>query len=638
MLLSAENLSKSFGSRTLFSGVSFRLEEHDAVGLIGANGSGKTTLFRMMTGEDPEFRGLLSRSNSLRLGYMSQHAAKSETVTALEQVLSLFSGLLTAEEHLQKLLEQMQNDHSNAVIQEYTDLRERFEREGGLTFRARARSALLGLGLTEEELSLPLCALSGGQKSKVSLARLLVSDANLLLLDEPTNHLDLNAIQWLEDYLLSFQGAFLVVSHDRYFLDRVTRRTLELEHGKIQSYSGGYTVFKEKKEAERQAAQKHYEEAMKEVHRIEGIIDQQRQWSQERNFITIAHKQKSIDRILDDLEAPEREKKTVSFSFPVREVGGSEVLSVESLTASFGEQTVFSDAQLFLGRGDHAFLLGANGCGKTTLLKSITGQYRMPGEIRLGYGVTVGYFDQAQDDLHPEKDVLSEIWDAYPKMSQTEIRSALGAFLFRGDEVFRKVSTLSGGERARLSLLRLMLSGANLLLLDEPTNHLDIASKEALEEALARYPGTMLIVSHDRYFINRLAGKIFSLDAGGICCIPGNYEDYLQHLQQTEAVQERPEKTVSHAAADYKERKQQESRLRKLQGAVRRLEEQIDQNAASQQELDRELERDEIACDYQKVAEITERMEELRQSGEELLLEWEEKSREAADLEELTKK
>lgn len=624
MLLSVDNLTKAFGSRILFSGVSFQIQEKDSIGLIGTNGTGKTTLFRILTGEDLDFKGLISKSSSLRLGYMQQHVAKSEEITALQQVESVFADLISLETRLHDIELQMAENSSEKLLETYLVLRERFERDGGLTYHSRSYAALKGLGFSEAEIHFPLSKLSGGQKSKVSLARLLISDANLLLLDEPTNHLDLQAIHWLEEYLMSFRGAFIVVSHDRYFLDRVTKKTFEIEHQKIRSYSGGYTEFKQKKQEALEAQKKHYQESMKEVHRIEKIIDQQRQWSQERNFITIAHKQKSIDRLMDGLEIPETEEKTVTFSFTPKEVGGNEVLTVCELCARFDHHVLYQNVNLELKRGEHAFLLGANGCGKTTLLKSICNIYDMPGNIRLGYGVSIGYFDQTQDDLHSEKTVLSEIWDSYPSMTETQVRTALGSFLFRGDDVFREVGSLSGGERARLSLLRLMLSGANLLLLDEPTNHLDIASKEALEAALSTYQGTMLIVSHDRYFINQLADKVYHLDSSGLQCFKGNYEWYLEKsLSDIQNIESKQQKKQSDAAAQYRLRKQRESEYRKTQKNIQRLEQEIDQTADRIQELEDALTQEQVITDYQKIIELTAEIEKMQNKNELLMSEWE---------------
>jgi len=632
MLLFAENVSKYFGERTLFSGVDLRIEDKDAIGLIGTNGVGKTTLFRILSGEDTDYKGIVSRARGLKIGYMSQHVAKSDTVTAYEHTLGVFADLIEIENKIDELAGMMEHDHSNETINCFNALSERFEREGGLTFRSKARSALLGLGFSDDELSKPLSALSGGQKSKISLARLLVSGADLLFLDEPTNHLDVKSATWLEEYLLSFQGAYVVISHDRYFLDKVTNKTVEIEHGTVKSYIGGYTVYQQKKREEIENEKKHYAETVKEIKRIEGIIEQQRQWSQERNYITIAHKQKSIDRLENGLVKPEEEERGVTFRFPVKYSGAQEVLIVRDLSCAFGSNVLFSDADLTLMKGDRAFLLGANGCGKTSLFKTLIGEYSNDGYIRFGSGITVGYFDQIQDGLHFDKDVLHELWDEYPNMSETEARTYLGGFLFKGQDVFKSVADLSGGERARLAILKIMLSGANLLLLDEPTNHLDIKSKEALETALGSYEGTLLMISHDRYFINKLSTKVYEINRGGITGFDGNYNDYLEKRVPDEQPK-KAEKTPSVGAVSYRERKERESRIKKLKGKVSRDEAAVDAVSARIEKLRSRLLLDDVMSDYLKISQINTELEEAEAQLESKMAEWENDTLELSRLE-----
>ncbi|MBQ9106925.1 MAG: ATP-binding cassette domain-containing protein [Clostridia bacterium] len=631
MLLFAENVSKYFGERTLFSGVDLRIEDKDAIGLIGTNGVGKTTLFRILSGEDTDYKGIVSRARGLKIGYTSQHVAKSDTVTAYEHTLSVFADLIEIENKIDELARMMEYDHSNETINRFNVLSERFEREGGLTFRSRARSALLGLGFSDDELSKPLSALSGGQKSKISLARLLVSGADLLFLDEPTNHLDVKSATWLEEYLLSFQGAYVVISHDRYFLDKVTNKTVEIEHGTVKIYTGGYTVYQQKKREELENEKKHYAETVKEIKRIEGIIEQQRQWSQERNYITIAHKQKSIDRLENGLVRPEEEERGVTFRFPVKYSGAQEVLTVRGLSCAFGSNVLFSDAALTLMKGDRAFLLGANGCGKTSLFKTLIGEYSNEGYIRFGAGITVGYFDQIQDGLHFDKDVLHELWDEYPNMSETEARTYLGGFLFKGQDVFKSVADLSGGERARLAILKIMLSGANLLLLDEPTNHLDIKSKEALETALESYEGTLLMISHDRYFINKLSTKVYEINRRGITGFNGNYNDYLEKRVPDEEPK-KAEKTPGVGAVSYRERKERESRIKKLKGKISRDEAAVDAVSARIEELRSRLLLDDVMADYLKISQINTELEKAEAELESKMSEWENDTLELSEM------
>ena len=425
---------------------------------------------------------------------------------------------------------------STELIEEMLFLTEQFERRGGLTCRSRARATLIGLGFPQERHDLRCDQLSGGQRSKLSLGKLLLSEPDLILLDEPTNHLDIDSVEWLENFLRDYKGAALIISHDRYFLDRVTTRTLEIDHRKITAYQGGYSAYLKQKERDRVIAQRHYDNTMEEVRRIEKIIEQQKQWNRERNIRTAESKQKSIDRLLDGLEKPEAEEKTLHFHFETAVETGSDVLICQDLTKGFGGKPLFSGVDLLLKKGDRAFLLGPNGCGKTTLLRVLIGQYAPDRGLRkLGENVRVGYFDQSLEGLHDEKTVLDEVWDAYRRLSQTEVRSALAAFLFRGDEVFAQIGDLSGGEKARVALLKLMLGGYNLLLLDEPTNHLDITSREALEQALLDYNGTMLIVSHDRYFINKIATRILRLNPDGAEPFGNDYDDYLRRMEERKA-------------------------------------------------------------------------------------------------------
>ena len=611
IVLGAESISKHFGERTLFENITFAIQEKDAIGLVGANGVGKTTLFRMITGQESVDGGVLSKSRQCRIGWMEQHVCAHEGRTALEHALSQFSHLLAMEEELERINRELETGQaSTALLNRQHDVMERYEREGGLTFRARTRSALLGLGMTESELSLPMEALSGGQRSKVSLARLLVSDANLLLLDEPTNHLDMGSVEWLEGYLRTYQNAFLVISHDRYFLDHVTNTTYELEHGRLQVCKGNYSAYLEQKAKDRDIAARHYEQTRREIARLEGIVAQQRQWNRERNIRTAESKLKVIAKLEQGLVKPEEELKGIRFSFSVQYTGANEVLSAHELGMAYGQKRLFEHSELSLFRRERVFLLGPNGCGKTTLLRLLTGHGAGEGEVRLGSGVTLGYFDQTQSNLHMEKTVLSEVWDDFPSMSQSEVRGALAAFLFRGDEVSKPVSMLSGGERARVAILKLMLTRANLLLLDEPTNHLDIASREALEQALLDYEGTLLMVSHDRYFINKLADRVVAFQDGSLVEVAGNYDDYCAWAAaQTPA--EKAQAVPAGKGEDYRAQKEARSRLRRAQGAVRRCEEELEKISQRTAQIDEMLSLEETAADYERLMALTAEREEL---------------------------
>ena len=515
-------------------------------------------------------------------------------------------------------------DHSEQTLSRQMQLQERFEREGGLTYKSMTCSALVGLGFSEDDFNKPISVMSGGQKSKAQLAKLLLSGSNILLLDEPTNHLDITACEWLEKFLTEYKGAYIVISHDRYFLDKVTDTTFEMENRTLREYKGNYTRYLELKAEAREAQQRVYDRTVKEINRIEGIVEQQKRWGQEHNFITAASKQKQADRLKETLEKPEDLPEAIKFTFRAKEGGANDVLIAKGLSKSFDGTVVFTNAELDIKKNTTTFILGENGCGKTTLLKILTGEYQADsGEYKFGNNIQFGYYDQAQTDLDPSKTVIDEVWDRYPGMTQTQVRSALAQFLFKGDDVFKNVGKLSGGEKARVSLLKLMLSKANMLLLDEPTNHLDIHSREALENALASYGGTLLIVSHDRYLINKLADRIVWLGKTGTVNIDGNYDRYIElkeaKAQSEQAVQV---KAAEGKKNDYKERKERESTLRKLSGALKRCEQAIDEVGLKTAELAQQMSQPEIATDYEKTSALAQEIEALKEKEEALTAEW----------------
>ncbi len=627
-LLSLQNLEMEFSERRLFGGVSLEVGERDKIGFIGANGAGKTTIFRIISGELEPTAGAAARGRNCVIGYMEQHACKNPHSSVYNELLSVFEPLIRLERELEQVTREIENGgDAQSLTLRQMELRERLERDGGLTYKSRAAAALNGLGFGNEYFEMPIRKLSGGQLSKLSLAKLLLSGANLLLLDEPTNHLDIASCRWLEGFIKDFAGAVIVISHDRYFLDSVTNRTIELEHGKISSYKGSYSEFMKKKEAESEARKNKYEADLKEIKRIEGIIEQQKRWGRERNFITAASKQKQADRIKSRLEKPEGELDTIRFRFTPKAESGNDVLICEGLSKSFGEKRVFKNVNLHIRKGERVFLLGANGCGKTTLFKTLLGQYPADsGLVSFGANVQTGYFDQIQENLHFEKTALDEVWDDFPQLTQTQVRTCLGSFLFKGDDVFKEIKSLSGGERARIALLKLMLKGGNLLLLDEPTNHLDTASREALEKTLLDYSGTMFIISHDRYFINRLATRIITLLPDGTREYIGNYDDYLEKSDEAAeaAVQVKLKKEASAAALDYKAKKEYASNKRKLQTAIKRCEDEISRIEAETEEVQQRLSAPESASDFQLLTELTGKLEELNELLTEGMNEWEE--------------
>ena len=625
IVLSGSSLSVSFGGETLFHDVGFRLDENGRAGLVGVNGCGKTTLMHIISGKLEPESGSINKAAGVRLGCMEQYVIRDDSVTLYDEVLEIFRPLIDMENELADITVAIDTgDHSEQTLARQMQLREAFERDGGLTYKARTASALTGLGFTEDSFTKPVSILSGGQKSKAQLAKLLLSGCEILLLDEPTNHLDITACEWLEKFLTEYKGAYIVISHDRYFLDKVTDTTFEMVNKTLREYKGNYTRHLELKEEEREAKQRVYDRTVKEIKRIEGIVEQQKRWGQEHNFITAASKQKQADRLKETLDKPEDEPEAIKFTFKAKEGGANDALTAKGLSKSFGGAPIFQNAELDIKRNTTTFILGENGCGKTTLLKILTGQYEADsGEYKIGNNIQLGYYDQAQTDLDPSKTVIDEVWDKYPRMTQTEVRSALAQFLFKGEDVFKNVGKLSGGEKARVSLLKLMLSKANMLMLDEPTNHLDIQSREALENALSEYGGTLIVVSHDRYLINKLADRIVWLDKSGTMNIDGNYDRYIEMREAKEKTQSEEIKPVKESGKnDYKERKERESTLRKLKGALARCEAAIEENEKKTAELALLLSDPDVASDYEKASELSVEIAALKEKEDELTAQW----------------
>lgn len=617
MLIGVNGLTKSFGDELLFEDISFGVEKDDIIGLIGENGCGKTTLFRILSGEERYDSGGVVRKNGATVGVLQQHACAGSTLSAYDETLTVFSRLLELEKEIEEINLRLETSTDAQLIAKQQSLNERFEREGGLTFRSRAAAALSGLGFTAEEQRLSVSGLSGGQRSKVELCKLLLSAPDVILLDEPTNHLDIDAIEWLDGYIRSCKRAVIIISHDRFFLDRVANKIFELSNKKLYSCNGNYSKYCAVREERREAVRRSYENTMREVDRIERIIEQQRRWNREKNIKTAESKQKQIDRLLEGLEIPDSEKESMTLSFSAAVRSGDEVLKAEGLSKAFDGKALYNNVSLDVRRGERIFIIGPNGCGKTTLLRQLLDKT----SAQYGVGVSIGYFDQHQRDLYLQKTVFDQLRDDYPKLGDTALRSALALFLFKGDEVFEKIEHLSGGERARVALCRLMLAHDNLLLLDEPTNHLDLESREILEEALEGFDGTLLCVSHDRYLINRLATSVLYFENGTVKRLRGNYDDYLEVRQSAETA--KTVKTESAAKACYLQRKQAASELRKAKTAFSRCEKEIADTEAELEQVNRQLGSDEVISDYQKIVELTEKADGLERHLEELMEEWE---------------
>ena len=624
-LLSARDVSMTFVERTLFENVSFDIEKRDKVGFIGSNGTGKTTLLKIISGELSQTSGEIITAKDAKVGYMHQHVLEHPERTVYDELLSVFAHLSDMEKRLEELSAELEKgENLDSLIKEQTELLERFEREGGLTYKSRARSALLGLGFAEEDFSRASGTLSGGQASKLSLARLLLCGADILLLDEPTNHLDISSVKWLEQYIKDFQGTALIVSHDRYFLDAVTNKTIELAHKKTTVYTGNYTTFIEKKQREQEAIRRKFINDSREIKRIEGIVEQQKRWGREHNFITAASKQKEADRIKAQLTPPDSEEETLSFTLEPKRESGNDVLIVKNLSKAFGSNVLFKNIDMHIRKGERVFVLGGNGTGKTTLFNILTKKYEgVFDELTYGARVDMGYFDQMQSDLNTENTPVEEISDAFPHMSNTQIRTVLGRFLLKGDNALKKISTLSGGERARVALLKLVLAGSNFLLLDEPTNHLDTASREALEETLLSYNGTMLIISHDRYFINKLATRILELKEDGLKEYLGNY-DYYAEKQVLQADKAQTAETVQKPKVnEYKLRKEEQAKERKRLNDMKKAEALIESLDEKIAETESRLSSDEVMADYEKLIELSGVLEALQKEQEEAYILWE---------------
>ena len=634
--ISVNNLTLRFGTTSILEKVSFSLEENDKLGIIGANGSGKTSLFKLITGEYEAEEGEIYISKGKTVGILSQYGAFSETddsegSTALEHMYAAFPTLLAAEKRLAEL-ELLLADHSDAkhraYTNEYMSLNEKFIRDGGLEFRGRCRSILQKLGFDDQQIDMNVSLLSGGQRTRLALAIELCQEPDILMLDEPTNHLDIETLGWLENYLAQYKKCVMVVSHDRYFLDRITNKTLAIEHHRAKLYNGNYTKSMEQRKTDREIYEKHYKNQQKEIARQEAYIAQQRQWNRERNIIAAESRQKLLDK-MEKLEAPETEQRAIRMRFTSAIASGNDVLNVKDLAMSFGNKRLFSDLNFLVKRNDRLLIIGPNGCGKSTLIKLMMKKLSATaGKIEEGYNVEIGYYDQENQNLDPDKTVIDELWDCYPTLPEQKIRSTLAWFNFFGEDVFKTVKMLSGGERARLTLSKLILSKMNLLILDEPTNHLDIDSREALESALEDFDGTIIAVSHDRYFIEKLASRIIELKPDGYVegdmfdyQITRSGEAYTEFREFTAARKERmtladapqAQKTAAPSGKEqYLKAKQEASEARKKATKLAKLTAEMERIEAELDEISEQMSGD-AATDYKKVAELDLRKNELEE-------------------------
>ncbi len=618
-VLRVDNLKKTYAERTLFSKVSFEIAPGEHVGLIGANGTGKTTLLRILQKEVEPDTGNVYIASGAKVSYVEQNPRIDGSQSLYSFTLSAFSDLIEMEKRLTEIAERIEEESSERerLIALQDTLLQRFDREGGNTFRARTKSSLIGLGFTEQDLDRSATEFSGGQISKAMLARTILAEADILFLDEPTNNLDVVAVRWLEDYLQSFKGAVLLISHDRAFLDRTANRILELTHGSVLTGRGNYTAYLEKKMSARELAAKHFQRQQKEIRRIEGIISQQKRWNQAHNYVTIASKQKQIDRIKAEMVQPEKDEKHIAFRFPVPAPTGNDVFILKDLGKQFGNQPVFEHLDLLIEKGQCVCLIGENGCGKSTLLKILAGEERpTEGSCKIGAGVRIGYYAQHTRDLHDDKTVLGELYDSFPKMLPDQLRGYLGMFLFRGDDINKSIASLSGGERARIQLLKLVLSGANVLLLDEPTNHLDIASMEVLERAIEQFEGTSVIVSHDRYLVNRLADRVIVLSQEGLIEQEDETEDMFERIKRTQ--KGAPVQPKDNSGNSYLKRKEIKAAQYAARQKVRQIEDNIQNIELLYQELNQKMQEAASRKAFSTMDEIYKRIADLQTEETEL--------------------
>ena len=633
IVLSCNEIHKSFGIDVILKNITFSINEGEKVGLIGANGVGKSTLFKILTSQIDYDSGELFIDKSKRLGYLSQNLSLESDNTVYNEMVSVFENLINMEKRLKSLEEKMNEpydpskaDYHNKVIKDYTTLTELYENRGGYTYKGEISRVLKGLGFNEDSFDKPINILSGGQKTRLALCKMLLVNPDILLLDEPTNHLDLDAIEWLEEYLKAYKGTIIIISHDRFFLDAVTNRTLELGHGFVKSYNGNYSAFIELKKKDYEVSLKAFNLQQAEIKRQEEIIKKYRSFNREKSIKAAESRQKALDK-MERIEAPLKEDKASRITFETQIKSGNDVLYVEDLCKSYGDKTLFTNVNMDIKRENKIALIGENGRGKTTLFKIIMDEINSDKGIKvLGKNVHIGYYDQEQSNLNLDKAIIDEVWDDFPNMTTTEIRNVLAAFLFKGDDVFKKIEKLSGGEKCRINLLKLMLSKSNFLLLDEPTNHLDIVSREALEDALLSYDGTILVISHDRYFLNKVVNKIFELKEDGIKEYLGNYSYYIEKKKNPLRFQQEEISngiTKTQLKLDKKKKKELEKQEREQKKQLKNLEENIAKLEADLEEFQNMLCLEEVYSNPDKSIEVNKNISDLEASLEELYEKWE---------------
>ncbi len=635
MILSCQNISKAFGTDVILRQASFHIEDHEKAAIVGINGAGKTTLLRIIVGEMEPDEGVVALSKGKTIGYLEQHQDVHSEQTIYEELLSVKEDVLRMEKKLREMergMKHLSGDALQQLMEQYNRISTEYEHQNGYALQSELTGVLKGLGFTEDEFDKKICTLSGGQKTRAALGRLLLSSPDLLLLDEPINHLDLNSIAWLENYLMNYKGAVLIVAHDRYFLNRVVSKIIEIDGGKVMSFTGNYSAYAEKKAQLRETEWKAYMNQQQEIRHQEAVIAKLKSFNREKSIRRAESREKMLDK-MEVLEKPSEVRSDMHLHLEPQILSGNDVLTVEHLSKSFPGNPLFSDISFQIHRGEKVAIIGDNGTGKTTILKIINDLERADaGSVELGSKVHISYYDQEHQQLHMEKTLMEEISDVYPDMTGTEIRNILAAFLFTGDDVYKRIRDLSGGERGRISLARLMLSKSNFLILDEPTNHLDIVSKEILEEAIRKYTGTVLYVSHDRYFINQTATRILELKNHAIVNYIGNYDYYLEkseELTQIYAPEQSGETAVLSASAssssreDWARKKEEQAKERKRQNDLKKVENEITKLEARSSEIDERMTKEEVYTDVAECTKLSREKADLQEKIDALYEQWE---------------